>query len=172
MYKVSGDVIVLEKLRYLLNEWGKTIEKDGCFFYGAKSNALHYEFEKTVGGLVDIYEYTDEKESLEYLERITDWGLNNLNRRRVTPTPDYFTGGDRDTEWYTLPENLYRAYFLTGDSQYRDFACIWHYERYWTNLAEKKHCLTGLHAYSHVNTLSSAAMAYAVSGDKSYLNTV
>jgi len=172
MYKVSGDVIILEKLRYLLNEWGKTIEKDGYFFYGAKSNALHYEFEKTVGGLVDIYEYTDEKESLEYLRRITDWGLNNLNRRRINPTPDWFTGGDTDTEWYTLPENLYRAYLLTGDSQYRYFARIWHYEKYWTNLVEKKHCLTGLHAYSHINTLSSAAMAYIVSGDKSYLNTI
>lgn len=178
MYKVSGDSMVLEKLRFLLNEWGKAIEKDGYFFYGANPNALHYEFEKTVGGLVDIYEYTDEKESLEYLRRITDWALNNLNRRRINPTPDCFTGGghtggrDGDTEWYTLPENLYRAYLLTGDSQYRYFARIWHYEKYWANLAEKRHCFTGLHAYSHINTLSSAAMAYAVSGDKSYLNTI
>jgi len=32
--------------------------------------------------------------------------------------------------------------------------------------------MTGLHAYSHVNTLSSAAMAYAVTRDTSYLNTI
>ncbi len=30
----------------------------------------------------------------------------------------------------------------------------------------------GFHAYSHVNTLSSAAMAYAVSGDERYLKTI
>jgi len=99
MYKVSDDSMVLEKLRFLLNEWGKTIEKDGYFFYGANPNALHYEFEKTVGGLVDIYEYTDEKESLEYLRRITDWGLNNLNRRRINPTPDCFTGEAEYGDW-------------------------------------------------------------------------
>ena len=63
MYKVSDDSMVLEKLLFLLNEWGRAIGKDGYFFYGADPNALHYEFEKTVGGLVDIYEYTDEKES-------------------------------------------------------------------------------------------------------------
>ena len=30
----------------------------------------------------------------------------------------------------------------------------------------------GFHAYSHVNTLSSAAMAYAVSGEERYLKTI
>lgn len=81
-------------------------------------------------------------------------------------------GEDSDTEWYALPENLYRAYLLTGDSRYRDFAKIWHYESYWGHLVEKKHSMTGLHAYSHVNTLSSAAMAYAVSSDASYLSAI
>lgn len=178
MYKATNDDTVLDKLDYLLNEWGKTIGKDGYFFYGTNPNAFHYEFDKVAGGLVDIYEYTGEKDSLDYLARITQWAKTNLNKRRISPTPDHGTGGDysggedADSEWYTLPENLYRAYLLTGDSAYKDFARIWHYETYWRNLLEKKHCMTGYHAYSHVNTLSSAAMAYAVTGDTSYLNTI
>ena len=178
IYKATNDDAVLGKLEYLLGEWGKTIGKDGYFFYGTNPNALHYEFDKMAGGLVDICEYTGKKDSVDYLVRITKWAKTNLNKRRIPATPDCFTGGghsggeDADTEWYTLPENLYRAYLLTGDSTYKDFARIWHYETYWRGLLEKKHCMTGYHAYSHVNTLSSAAMAYAVTGDTSYLTTI
>lgn len=178
MYRVTGDAAILRKIKYLLKEWAKTIETDGYFFYGAKSSSLHYEFDKIVGGLVDIYEYVGEEESIRCLRKITDWALNNLNRRRVSATPDVVAGGgvlggvNSDSEWYNLAENLYRAYLLTGDSVYRDFAQVWHYEGYWGDLAQKKHCMTGLHAYSHVNTLSSAAMAYAVSGDNSYLDVI
>ncbi len=178
MYKVTSDPAILKKLEYLLDNWGQTIEVDGYFFYGTNPNALHYEFEKIVGGLVDIYEYVGREKSIECLRKITAWAIKNLNRRRIPATPDQFTGGyaaggkDADTEWYTLSENLYRAYLLTGDTVYQDFAKIWHYNSYWDDLAEKKYCLTGLHAYSHVNTLSSAAMAYAVSGDISYLHTI
>lgn len=178
MYRVTGDAAILRKIKYLLKEWAKTIETDGYFFYGAKSSSLHYEFDKIVGGLVDIYEYVGEEESIRCLKKITDWALNNLNRRRVSATPDVVAGGgvlggvNSDSEWYNLAENLYRAYLLTGDSVYRDFAKVWHYESYWGDLAQKKDRMTGLHAYSHVNTLSSAAMAYAVSGDNSYLDVI
>ncbi|RLC38313.1 MAG: hypothetical protein DRH33_04690 [Candidatus Nealsonbacteria bacterium] len=178
IYKVTNDTAVLNKLDYLLNEWGRTIGEDGYFFYGTNPNAFHYEFDKVAGGLVDIYEYTGKKDSIDYLARITEWAKTNLNKRRIPATLDYFTGGgysggeDADTEWYTLSENLYRAYLLSGDSMYKDFARIWHYESYWRDLSEKKHCMTGYHAYSHVNTLSSAAIAYAVTGDTSYLNAI
>ena len=180
MYRVTGDSAILEKLEYLLGEWGKTIEPDGYFFYGTNPNARHYEFEKIVGGLADVYEYAGNKEAINYLRRITDWAIRNLNRRRIPAGPHHFsfTGGhsiggeDSDTEWYTLSENLYRAYLLTGESIYRDFAKTWHYDSYWGDLADNQPCMTGLHAYSHVNTLSSAAMAYAVTAEKSYLNTI
>ena len=28
-------------------------------------------------------------------------------------------------EWYTLTENLYRAYLVTGNQRYRDFGAVW-----------------------------------------------
>lgn len=178
MYRVTGEAVILRKLEYLLKERGKTMQAGGYFFYGTSPTGGHYGFDKLVGGLVDTYEYVGEEKSIKYLRKITDWAINNLSRRRIPATPDTSDGGSsidgksRDIEWYTLAENFYRAYVLTGDPVYRDFAKIWHYESYWSDLKENKHSMTGLHAYSHVNTLSSAAMAYAVSGDTSYLNTI
>jgi len=70
MWKVTGDSLVFNKLNYLLNEWEKTIEEDGYFFYGDNPNALHYEFDKIACGLVDIYEYIGEGKALQYLRKM------------------------------------------------------------------------------------------------------
>ena len=179
MYKVTGDSQVLMKLDQLLTEWGKTIEKDGCFFYGSNPAIVHYDYDKTIGGLADIYEYVGDEKAIHYAGIITDWAEKNLRRRRTPATPDCSAGGtwvggeESDIEWYTLPENLYRLYLLTGDPKYRDFAEVWHYNSYWRALARgDAHCMTGLHAYSHVNTLCSAAMAYEVTGESAYLDVL
>jgi hypothetical protein len=105
------------------------------------------------------------------LERTTDWGVRHLDRSRKPPS-GYDTQGF-PVEWYTLSENLYRAYQLTGDSKYKNFGDLWHYDHYWGMFTEKVPLdVRGYHAYSHVNTLSSAAMTYAVTGDPEYLKTI
>jgi uncharacterized protein len=163
MSKATNDPPMREKAVFLMNEWGKTIAPDGYFFYSVHPNVYHYTYEKTIGGLNDIYEYTGAKEALVYLDRITDWAIKNLDRSQVTLPPlKASAGGD---EWYTLSENLYRAYLNTGDPKYKKFAEVWHYDKYWIPYAEGSPDADFLHAYSHVNTLSSAAMAYRVSGN-------
>lgn len=108
MYKPTGDERIKQKLMYLLHEWARCIDDDGFFFYGVNPNAPHYEFDKVVGGLVDVYEYTGEACAVEYLERIVRWAEKHLNRRKIPASPDYFTGGESfggeevDNEWYTL----------------------------------------------------------------------
>ena len=170
MSKATNDQPMREKAVFLMNEWGKTIAPDGYFFYSMHPNVYHYTYEKTIGGLNDIYEYTGAKEALVYLDRITDWAIKNLDRSQVTlPPPKASAGGD---EWYTLSENLYRAYLHTGDPKYKKFAEVWHYDKYWIPYAEGRPEADFLHAYSHVNTLSSAAMAYRVSGNPLYLTAI
>ncbi|MFM2222823.1 MAG: hypothetical protein RLZZ78_1080, partial [Armatimonadota bacterium] len=78
-------------------------------------------------------------------------------------------------EWYTLSENLYRAADATNDERYRRFARIWEYTKYWDAYAYKQdiHTLApSYHAYSHINTLCGAAMAYSNSGEALYLATL
>lgn len=174
MAKASDDKQLRDKAIFLMNEWGKTIDPNGYFFYSKKPNAYHYFYEKMMGGLNDLYEFSGEKDALVYADRITDWAIKHLDRARTNPTPAHPVAGDGvgNNEWYTLGENLYRTYLFTGDPKYRKFAELWHYDKYWDGYAKGNPDAYGLHAYSHVNTLSSAAMAYKISGDPVFLKAI
>jgi uncharacterized protein len=174
MGKATNDSALLEKTFTLMEEWTKVIEPDGFFYpYARKLYTPHYIYEKTVCGLVDVYAYGGNKNAISCLERITAWAEKNLDRTRRLPRAgekEFSAGGQ---EWYTLPENLYRAYQLTGDERYKNFGDVWRYEEYWGMFSGAAEPKPGYrHAYSHVNTLSSAAMTYALTSDPKYLATL
>jgi DUF1680 family protein len=167
----SGDTACGEKVEVMLAEWAKCIAADGYFYASAKPNAPHYIYDKMVGGLVDAYLYCDNRDALKSLSRITAWAERNLDRVRRT--------ADTSTEWYTLSENLYRAYLATGDTRYRDFAAVWEYPEYWDIYLRRDDPFAprpsgqrnnAYHAYSHVNTLGGAGSAFLVTGKKRYLD--
>lgn len=172
LYKSTSDAQVGERALYLMREWAKTIDDDGYFGYTAKGADNQYVFDKYVCGLVDIYEFMDCPEALEILERITAYmELKCIDGEKT----------DFNHEWYTLPENLYRAYLLSGEQRYFDFAKRFEYTAYWDAFAQKEDPFAvlppaerreGFHAYSHVNTFSSAAMAYSATGEQKYLDTL
>ncbi len=161
MSKATGDAEMRLKAIHLMTEWARTIEPDGYFFYSRAPWQPHYIYDKTVCGLVDMGLYLGRKDALSHLEKITDWAMSDLDRARKP---------DTNTEWYTLSENLYRAHALTGNKKYRDFADVWRFTDYWKSFIGPSTLTShGHHAYSHVNTLSGAAMAYQVSGEPEYL---
>ena len=173
LYASTGDAACRDKANRLVAEWAKCIGPDGYFYASRKPNAPHYIYDKMLWGLLDSAHYCGNRESLVSLSRITDWAINNLERsRRVN---------DTSTEWYTLSENLYRAYLATGDEKYRWFAQIWEYPDYW-NLYVQGGDIFGTrpdgsrsavyHAYSHVNTLGGAGAAYLVKGEPEYLQMI
>ncbi len=171
MYAGTRDEACRRRLSALVTGWGQCIEPDGYFFYSRNPNARHYGYEKMVCGLVDAHVYAANPDALGFLSRITDWAEKNLDRTK----PYAFNGPGDPGEWYTLGENLYRAYLATGQTRYRDFARVWEYDAFWKSLRTGEDFLTKAdhhHAYSHVNSLSSAAMAYRVSGDRQYLQTL
>jgi uncharacterized protein len=171
LHAATGDAACKEKTDALVAEWAKCIAPDGYFFFSRKPNAPHYFYDKMVGGLVDAYLYCGNKDALGHLSRITDWAVKNLDRSK--PLPDA-------CEWYTLSENLYRAYLATGDAKYRDFAAVWEYPQYWDFYAKNENPFgpdagkrsRANHAYSHVNTLGGAGAAYLVRGDARYLDVL
>jgi DUF1680 family protein len=173
MYAATGDTTCRDKALTLIHEWGQCIEPDGYFFYSRTPNVYHYTYEKMAGGLVDAIVYCKSREAATYLSRITDWAIKHLDRKRPY--------GADGAEWYTLSENLYRAYLATGDTKYKDFAVVWEYRDYWDVYARNGDIHAPLpngkrigayHAYSHVNTLSGAGAAYRVKGDRHYLDTL
>lgn len=169
----TGDPACRDKANHLLAEWAQCLEPDGYFYASRKPNAPHYIYDKMVWGLLDSYLYCGNQEALGPLSRITDWALQHLDRsRRVN---------DTSTEWYTLSENLYRAYLATGDPKYRDFAAVWEYHDYWDIYARGGDIFAprpdgtrtaAYHAYSHVNTLGGAGAAFRVTGEPRYLRTL
>ncbi len=170
LYAVTGDEAAKDKTDALISGWAECLGPDGYFYYTKHPNAKHYVFDKMVGGLVDANLFTGNNKALEYLDIITEWAIKNLNRSRP-----YAKITRVSNEWYTLAENLYRAYLITKDQKYYDFANYWEYTEYWNLLANKADIFkkdVSYHAYSHLNTLSSAAMAYLVKGDDHYLQTL
>ncbi len=74
-----------------MHGWAKTIEPDGTPYSPTLAMELklsHYGWDKLVCGLVDLYEYGGEKDSLPLLERITDWAMRTLDRTRKAATAD------------------------------------------------------------------------------------
>lgn len=74
-------------------------------------------------------------------------------------------------EWSTVAENLFRAHEITNNDMYKAFAEVWLYDQFWNKFrgSAAPPDAVGVHAYSHVNSLSGAAMAYDVSGEDRYL---
>jgi DUF1680 family protein len=169
MYRATGDSALRDKASYLLAEWAKTIKPDGdCAMH-------HYSYDKMVCGLVDLKLYADHPDAVPLLEKITDWAASTFAHTNMIVVPNHNTlYYGMPQEWYTLAENQFRAYQLTGNPKFKNFGEIWLYHDYWNKFANTSSPMDaqGVHAYSHVNTFSSAAMAYAVTGDPSYLRIV
>jgi DUF1680 family protein len=162
------DQALRDKCIYLISEWEKTIGSNGD-----PQIRNTYSWEKMSCGLVDAAKYADYPHALEILERITGWAARNFDRSRVAASRNDSAGkGPHKTnEWYTLPENSLRAYELTGQKPFLDFAMLWLYPAFWNQFISTSNPSNAayLHAYSHVNSFNSAAMAYSVLQDPRYL---
>ena len=161
--RATGDDALRDKAVALFEGWRQTIGADGDV------RMWPYAWEKLVCGLVDLQAFAGYDDALPALEQSTEWAARTFDRTRA-PVDEYdFWGAEPgDThEWYTLPENLYRAFLLTGNARFKEFADLWRYDAYWSQFEETDQLATIVsgHAYSHVNTFSSAAMAYAVDGN-------
>ena len=164
--KATGDSELHDKGSYLLTEFAKTVKPDG------NCGMRHYAWEKLCCGLVDMHLYGGHQEAIPLLEKVTDYASKTFAHQNVAASRAPHTSfSGSPGEWYTLAENLYRAYQATGNPKFKTFAEVWLYPAYWNKFAETAAPADayGLHAYSHVNTFSSAAMHYEVSGDATTL---
>ncbi len=174
IYAATKDEKYKEKAVYLMEEWAKTIDpKDGFFFPSRTSKGIlyPYQYEKILGGLLDIYYFCGEPNALKYIEKITAWEDKNIEKSRDPRAFIGFLG-----EWYTQSENLYRAYLYTGNEFYKKFAEVWEYSDFWDEIQggdyEAMYKKGNHHAYSHVNSFNGLAGAYMAKGETKYLDTL
>lgn len=168
--RATSDTALKNKAITLFTEWAKTVPASGDARMG------HYAFDKLVCGLVDLAHYAGHREIIPVLSRVTAYANRTFQRPQapvadITDNKAYY---GRPQEWYTLGENLLRAYQLTGDATYRTFAEEWFYHGYWHKFvaSSSPDDAHGVHAYSHVNTFSSAALAYEVTGSANFLSVI
>ncbi|MGB2589301.1 MAG: beta-L-arabinofuranosidase domain-containing protein [Candidatus Acidiferrum sp.] len=170
-YAVTGSKPTQEKIHRLVRAFSATVEPKGKFYVDYRLPA--YTFDKTNCGLIDAHEFAADPIALDVLKRATGAVLpylpeKALSRAEQQARPHKSLAFTWD-ETYTLPENFFLAYRRSGDARYRDLAKRFIYHEYYDPLAENHNALPGMHAYSHVNTLSSAMQAYLVLGDEQYL---
>ena len=170
-YAVTGSKATQEKVHRLVRAFAETVEPTGRFYVDYRLPG--YTFDKTCCGLIDAYEFAADPIALDVLKRATDAVLPHLPEKALSRTEQearpHKTIAYTWDETYTLPENFFLAYQRSGDKRYRDLGERFIYQEYYDALAENHNPLPGKHAYSHVNTLSSAMQAYLVLGDEKYL---
>jgi hypothetical protein len=163
------DPALAEKAVRLYEGWRKTAGDNGEFFSGT------YGFDKFACGIVDLKQFAG-YDATEYLGRMTEFASKHFDRTRSPAGPMDWDGRQPKgtLEWYTLGENLYRAFSITGNEAFKTFADVWQYPAFWNKFAgtDRPTDAFPVHAYSHVNTFSSAATAYGVTGDTHFLDVI
>lgn len=163
----TGDSACVQKVHDLVSGFGETLGLDNQSILRPKSNQwICYTLDKHFVGLIDAATLAGDASAVPLLNRVLD-GAEPLLPAKVhdrigKKNPPY-------DEPFVMPENLFLAAALTGNSRFHELAV-----RYLLNqdlfdpLAEGRDPFPGQHAYSHVIALSSAARAYLVLGDSKY----
>jgi hypothetical protein len=171
-YAITGDQAVRDKVVRLNRLYAQTIS--GAFY--DKSRFPAYTYDKLAIGLLDSHTWAHDPEALAILERTTETALPHLpgraiehdRRWRMDKAPD-----DASWTWdesYTLPENMFLAAQRGAGRRYFDLGLKYLDDETWFDpLSRNEHVLNGRHAYSYVNSLCSAMMAYFAAGSEKHL---
>jgi uncharacterized protein len=170
VYAITGDGATREKVLRLNRLYAATISPD---FY-TKNRFPAYCYDKLVLGLLDSHSLANDPDAMAILQRTTDTALPHLPPHAVDHDvawrPDKHDISWNWDESYTMPENLFLAYQRGAGQRYYDLAFQYLDDKTWFEpLSRGENVLAGHHAYSYVNSLSSAMMAYMVGGSQMHL---
>jgi DUF1680 family protein len=169
-YAITRDEKAQQKVFRLVQAYGDTIDSQGTFFkrYPSPPN---YVYDKLVCGLIDAHEFAKHPDALSILAKTTQAALPYLPANACTGE---HTEGDASymicAENYTIPENQLIAWQRGAQPDHLKLAQRYDYTAFFDPLARGENVLGDRHAYSHVNSLCSAAKADLVFGDEKHLD--
>src|SRR5580700_10793979 len=169
-YAIDRSPATREKVLRLNRLYAKTI--GGDFYENTRFPA--YTYDKLVCGLIDSHKYVGDPDAFAILEETTKAALPHLPGKAIEHGQSWRAGHVKDDSYtwdesYTMSENLFLAYQRGAGEQYRKLAVQYLDDTYYDPLAEGHSNLEGRHAYSHVNSLSSAMQAYLTLGSEKHL---
>lgn len=172
---ITGDAPTRAKVSRLVNGYAGTLHGSREFF--ADLRFPSYTYDKLVCGLSDAHALINDPDALKVLYATTATATRHMPERALTREEQRARPHKDETytwdESYTLPENLFLAYERTNDRMFFDMGKRYLLDRaYFDPLAEGRNVLPGLHAYSHMNALSSGMQAYLKLGDEKYFRAV
>jgi DUF1680 family protein len=172
-YAITGDNATREKVLRLNRLYAKTISAD---FY-IRNRFPGYTYDKLLLGLLDSHTFANDPQAMAIMEQTTRTALPHLPGHAVEHDVPWRADKDaHDLSWtwdesYTMPENLFLAHQRGAGRQYYDLALQYLDDKSWFDpLSRNENVLHGRHAYSYVNSLSSAMMAYMVAGSSKHLD--
>jgi uncharacterized protein len=168
MYAIRQDQPTRDKVLRLNRLYAQTISDD----YYEKNRFPTYCYDKIVCGLIDSYRYVGDPDAFSILKHTTDTALPHFPKHAVEHGRDWRPNKDQSWTWdesYTISENLFLAYQRGAGDRYRELGRQYLDDEYYDPLSEGHDVLAGRHAYSYVNSLSSAMQAYLTLGSEKHL---
>ena len=163
----TGDRSCIEKARSLVGGFTETLgPKNESILRPQTNQWICYTLDKHFVGLVDAATLAGDSSAVEVLNRVLQGADSSL------PSKVHDRIGKKDPPYdepYVMPENLFLAAELTGNTRFRQLALRYLLDHnLFDPLARGEDPFPGQHAYSHVIALSSAGQAYLRLGDDKY----
>ena len=168
MYAIRREEATRNKVLRLNRLYAQTISGD----YYENNRFPTYCYDKLVCGLIDSHRYVGDPDAFSILEHTTNTALPHFPTHAVEHGKEWRPHKDETWTWdesYTISENLFLAYQRGAGERYRELGRQYLDDEYYDPLAEGRNVLAGRHAYSHVNSLSSAMQAYLTLGSEKHL---
>lgn len=171
-YAITGDAATRDRVLRLNQLYAQTIS--GQFY--EKNRFPAYTYDKLLLGLLDSHTYVRDPQAMAILEQTTNTALPHLPGHAVEHNVRWRMDKPADDEswtWdesYTISENLFIAYQRGAGRRYFDLGQQYLDDKTWFDpLSRGENVLQGRHAYSYVNSLNSAVMAWMVAGSEKHL---
>lgn len=168
-HAITGSDETREKVLRLNRLYSQTISE--AFYDNNRFPA--YCYDKLLLGLIDSHQFVHDPDAFAILEGTTKAALPHLPGKAIDRELPWRPGRDQSYRWdesYTNPENLFLAYQRGAGDRYRDLAIQYLDDSTWFDpLARGENVLAGKHAYSYVNSLSSAMQAYLTLASEKHL---
>lgn len=168
-YAITADEDTRRKVYRLVDSFSETVEPEGRFY--RKYQFLAYSYDLLACGLADAHQFTRQANALVTLDASMRAASQYLSGKAVEMRNEPHRDPDEHCldHNYVLPENQFIAWQRGGSTGHLRMAQQYMLDEFFEPLARGENVLGGLHAYTHVNALCSAAKAYLVLGDEKYL---
>jgi len=174
MFASTGDTAYRRKADSLvaaLAEIQRTLHQEGYLsafpqnlvdraIEGSRVWAPWYTIHKIMAGLIDVYQYTGNRQALDVVAGMCDWAYHKL----VSIPPEQLAVMHR-TEFGGMIEAACNLYALTGNANYMKLAECFYDHRVLDPLARREDRLSGLHANTQIPKIIGEARAFELTAD-------